>query len=77
MTEHKLRRLINKELGYRNFNQYLNRYRIDEASKRLISEADLPILTIALDVGFNSLSSFNKAFKEKHQQTPTEFRRLG
>ena len=58
MTEHKLRRLINKELGYRNFNQYLNRYRIDEASKRLISETDLPILTIALDVGFNSLSSF-------------------
>ena len=76
LAEHKLRRLINKELGYRNFNHYLNRYRIEEASRRLIAERDLPILTIALDVGFNSLSSFNKAFKEKHGQTPTEFRRI-
>ncbi len=74
IVEHRLRPMINREMGFRNFNQFLNAYRIDEASNRLITESKLPIITIALDVGFKSLSSFNKAFKDKHHQTPTEFR---
>jgi AraC-like DNA-binding protein len=32
-------------------------------------------LTIALETGFRSLSSFNKAFKEAHNMTPTAYRR--
>ena len=39
---HKLRDTINRELGYNNFNQFLNEYRINEASTRLRQE-DLPI----------------------------------
>ena len=74
IAEHKLRPMINQELGYRNFNQFLNEYRIEEASQRLISEPKLPIISIALDIGFKSLSSFNKAFKDKHQKTPSEYR---
>jgi AraC-like DNA-binding protein len=70
---HKLRDTINRELGYNNFNQFLNEYRINEASTRLRQE-DLPILSIALDVGFKSLSSFNVAFKRQHAMTPSEFR---
>ncbi|WOX06575.1 helix-turn-helix transcriptional regulator [Microbulbifer pacificus] len=75
--EHVLRVLINKYLGFRNFNEYLNQYRIDEASRRLASpkEAHLPVLTIALDIGYRSLSPFNAAFKRRHEMTPTEFRR--
>ncbi|WP_105101823.1 helix-turn-helix transcriptional regulator [Microbulbifer pacificus] len=75
--EHVLRALINKHLGFRNFNEYLNQYRIDEASRRLSDpgEAHLPVLTIALDVGYRSLSPFNVAFKQRHAKTPTEFRR--
>ena len=75
--EHILRALINKHLGFRNFNEYLNQFRIDEASRRLADpdEAHLPVLTIALDIGYRSLSPFNAAFKRRHQQTPTEFRR--
>ncbi len=72
--EYLLRKAINQGLGYANFNRFLNEYRIKEASARLISDPDLPVLTIALDVGFKSLSSFNKAFKETHQLTPTAFR---
>jgi len=77
IPEHKLRRLINQHLGYRNFNDFLSHYRIAEAAQRLsdASEQRLPILTIAMDAGYASLTPFNRAFKEKHQMTPSEFRR--
>jgi len=39
-----------------------------------VNEAHLPILTIAMDVGYRSLSSFNKAFLASHQLTPTQYR---
>lgn len=75
--EHVLRALINRHLGYRNFNEYLNQYRITEASRRLADpdEAHLPVLSIALDIGYRSLSPFNAAFKRHHELTPTEYRR--
>lgn len=71
---YRARNVINQQLGYRNFNQFINHYRISEASSCLLSKPELPILTIALDVGFSSLSSFNKAFKEAHGLTPSEYR---
>lgn len=70
----RLREVINKELGHRNFNQFMNQYRIDEVSRRIQEEKNLPILSIALDVGFRSLSSFNVAFKQTHDMTPSDFR---
>ena len=78
IPEHHLRRLINQHLGYRNFNDYLNRFRIKEASKRLIDPENsrLPITTIALESGYVSLTTFNKAFKDINEMTPSEFRRL-
>ena len=77
IPEYKLRPMINQGLGYRNFNQFLNHYRIDEASSRLGADLTVPVLTIALDVGFKSLSSFNKSFREAHDCTPTEYRNSG
>ncbi|MEW8396132.1 MAG: helix-turn-helix transcriptional regulator, partial [Candidatus Thiodiazotropha sp.] len=76
MKEYLLRRMINGLLGYRNYNQFLNRYRIEEAAKLLLAPETrhLPVLTIALDVGYRSLTVFNKAFKEIMEMTPTEFR---
>jgi AraC-like DNA-binding protein len=78
IQEYKLRQMINTQLGYRNFSDFLNSYRINETAQRLRhdNDKDLPILTIALDVGFRSLSSFNKAFKTTYGQTPTEYRKL-
>lgn len=74
--EYKLRQIINGELNYRNFNDFLNFYRIQEVTENLSqsSNRQLPVLTLALDSGFRSLSSFNKAFKNKHGITPTEYR---
>jgi AraC-like DNA-binding protein len=76
MQEYRLRRLINQTLHFRNFNQFLNQYRIEEAARRLLDpdEEHLPISSIALDVGYASLSSFNKAFKETHGVTPSVWR---
>lgn len=78
VTQHRLRQLINQTLGYQNFNSFLNSYRIS-AVKTVLRDADqahLPILTIALDCGFNSLTTFNRAFKESESMTPTAYRQL-
>lgn len=76
IQEYRLRRLINKQLGYRNFNQFLNEFRIQEACKRLALPSDHreQIANIAFDVGYSALSSFNKAFKDIMKITPTQYR---
>jgi AraC-like DNA-binding protein len=76
--EYKLRRLINQQLGYRNFNVFLNNHRIEEAKAALAdpSQAEVPVITIAMDAGFQSLGPFNRAFKATTGVTPTEYRRL-
>lgn len=78
VPQYRLRQTINSGLGYRNFSDFLNRYRVGEAAERLVSPAEesLPVLTIAMDVGFRSLSSFNKAFKEVQGVTPTAWRKI-
>jgi AraC-like DNA-binding protein len=79
LQEYRLRRLINQRLGYRNFNAFLNHYRL-EAAKRVLADparADVPVLTVAIDVGFQSIGPFNRAFKAATGLTPTEFRRGG
>lgn len=75
---HKLRQLINQKLGYKNFSAFVNGYRIDDIKEILSDPAklDLPILTIALNNGFASLSPFNRAFLAKEGITPSEYRNL-
>jgi AraC-like DNA-binding protein len=77
LSEYRLRQVINEGLGYRNFNAFLNRYRIDEAKAALSdpSQRDVQVLTIAMDAGFQSIGPFNRAFKADTGMTPTEFRR--
>jgi AraC-like DNA-binding protein len=73
MGEAALRALINHELGYRNFNDFLHHHRLQEAAARLGAE-DLPILTIALECGYGSIGPFNRAFRQRFGMTPTEYR---
>lgn len=77
VPEYRLRQLINEGLGHRNFNAFLNRYRIEEARAALADpeQKEVPVLTIAMDAGFQSLGPFNRAFKAAADLTPTEFRR--
>ncbi|WP_316177811.1 MULTISPECIES: helix-turn-helix domain-containing protein [unclassified Bradyrhizobium] len=78
IPEYRLRRLINGELGYRNFNTFLNAHRIEEAKAALAdpAQAEVPVITIAMDAGFQSLGPFNRAFKAVTGVTPTEYRRM-
>ena len=76
IPEYRLRRLINAKLGYRNFNQMLHAYRIADAAAALADpdKRHLPILTIALTAGYQSINPFNRAFKESKGVTPSAFR---
>ena len=76
VPEYRLRRLINQRLGHRNFTAYINGFRLDEARTALADPARraLPVLTIALDAGFQSIGPFNRAFKAASGLTPSEFR---
>jgi AraC-like DNA-binding protein len=56
------------------FIDYLKDYRLAMAA-RLLSASDASILEIAEDVGFESLSYFNRAFKKRYGMTPTQFRK--
>jgi AraC-like DNA-binding protein len=72
--EYLVRRAINGGLGYRNFNEFLHHYRLTEAAARLHSQSHLPILSIALDVGYGSIGPFNRAFRRRFGVTPSEYR---
>ncbi len=75
--EHVLRNVINRGMGYRNFNDFLHAWRIREACAELArpEQARLPILSIAMKVGYGSIGAFNRAFKDRIGMTPTAYRR--
>ncbi len=73
--EHRLRRLINGRLGHRNFADFANGYRIEAAKVRLADPGEATIASIAFDLGFGSLSPFNRAFRAATGTTPTAWRR--
>lgn len=77
LPEYRLRRLINQRLGHRNFTDFVNSYRLTEALAALSdpTQAAVPVLTIALDAGFQSIGPFNRAFKARTGVTPTDYRR--
>lgn len=76
-AEHHLRRLINEDLGYRNFAAFLNERRIAAAQVALTDPGTnrIAISTVAYDVGFSSLAPFNRAFREITGKTPSDWRR--
>ncbi len=65
---------LNQYLG-KNFNEYVNGFRVKEAQKRLLDTQyqNLTIAAIAYDCGFNSLATFQRTFKSFTGQTPKAF----
>ena len=57
------------------FTQYLQELRITEA-KKLLLETDLGIAQVSYQVGFQTLSHFNKTFKSMTNQTPKSWKKL-
>lgn len=60
-----------------NFNGFINHYRVKEAVVLLRDEEfkNYTIAFIAFETGFNSLTSFNAAFKRETNKTPSAFRK--
>ncbi|MGF1545176.1 MAG: helix-turn-helix transcriptional regulator [Parvularculaceae bacterium] len=71
-----LRTVIKQELGYANFRQMLNHYRVEAAKASLSAPAtaNASIQMIALDCGFMSTASFHRIFKSATDETPNAFR---
>ncbi len=74
ITHHQLSQFLNQHYN-KNFNNYVNGFRIDDAKKLLVNEADRNTLSIALAVGFNSYSAFHSAFRKATGISPAEFRK--
>jgi AraC-like DNA-binding protein len=76
VAEKKLREVINRQLGFKNFSSFVNAFRLEEVRRRLLDTRHdaIPILTMALEAGFGSIVAFNRAFKEKYGVPPTAYR---
>jgi AraC-like DNA-binding protein len=72
LSQKKVAKVMN-DVFKMSFKQYLTSIRIHEA-KRLLQESDRLVIDIALTVGFNSISHFNRVFKSSTQISPLEFR---
>lgn len=57
-----------------NFVQYLNRYRIEQASI-LLQTTDLPVMEVAFESGYENFSYFIRRFKEFQGCTPSDYRK--
>jgi AraC-like DNA-binding protein len=77
VSPHHLSQTINEQLN-QSFVDFINAYRIEEAKRLLTDPAKkhYSILAVSEEVGFNSKSAFNTAFKRHANMTPSEFRKV-
>ncbi len=75
-TSHRLSYIINTGFN-KNFFNFINAYRIDEAKSMLLDPKmeQYSVLGVAFEAGFNSKTSFNKTFKQFTGVTPTDFKK--
>lgn len=74
-TPHNLSLLINNDIS-KSFNEFVNSYRVKEFKKMLNEEkfSSYTILAVSYECGFNSKTTFYKAFKNETGMTPTEYK---
>ena len=56
------------------FTEFVNRQRIERAKRRLLDPSER-ITEIAYDIGYQSLSQFNRSFHRIVGESPTQFRK--
>ena len=65
--------VLNQHIG-KSFNDFVNEYRIEAVKRKLLEgHRHLTITGIALECGFNSQATFQRAFKNATGQSPTEY----
>ena len=72
LSKYYISHLINRKLG-QNFNEYINSLRISEACA-FLRETDKKIAEISEEVGFGTIRSFNRSFKQTTGISPAEYR---
>ena len=74
MAPHVLSRVINDGFG-QNFFDFVNAHRVDEFKQLMAAPQarQYTLLALALEVGFNSKTAFNRAFRKQTDQTPREY----
>ena len=73
VSVHHLSETLN-QYGGKNFNLFINEYRVAEVCQQLDQKRDRKLIDLALDAGFSSKSSFNAIFKKITGQTPSLYR---
>lgn len=73
ISVHHLSETINQQ-GGKNFNQFINEYRVAEVCQHLEQKSERKLIDLALDAGFSSKSSFNATFKKLTGKTPSLYR---
>lgn len=73
-STHHISWLLNNEYGC-SFYDFINKYRVEEFLKRVDGgqHVQQTLLSIAMDVGFNTKSTFNRAFKAQLNTTPSGY----
>lgn len=74
ISSHQLSELVNTRLGI-GFSRYVREQRVEAAKALLVSAPSQSILSIGLDAGFRSQSTFYAAFKEVTGQSPGDYRK--
>lgn len=72
LKEHQLSRIINLCFN-KSVSEFTNEFRIEDAKEKLKTSRD-PITAISYDVGFSSIASFNRVFKDLTGISPSKFR---
>ncbi len=76
ISTHHLSQILNERLN-RSFFNYINEHRVKAAKQKLLEPESekYTMLELAYDVGFNSLSAFNTAFKKHTGMSPTAYKK--
>lgn len=59
-----------------NFSEFVNMYRVENASRLLNSDSDMSIADIAEKSGFKSIRNFNRCFKKIYGTSPSDYRKI-
>lgn len=74
MERYRFSRVFNAHFG-KSFKSYLNSVRVDKAAELLKNDSNLNVTDIAISVGYNGISHFEKVFRELYGMSPSRYRR--
>lgn len=74
ISAHQLSEILNERMK-KNFNTFVNEYRVAEARSMLIDEPQRSILSVGIAVGFNSNTTFCTVFSKITGVSPSQYRK--